>query len=46
MIVREGHPPDIALEQSMSAAVVICDRGYLRHQKMWRHEVAAKAPVL
>ncbi len=46
MIVREGHPPDVALEQSLSAAVVICDRGYLRHQKIWRDELAAKAPCL
>jgi deoxyribodipyrimidine photo-lyase len=46
MIVREGHPPDVALEQSQSAALVICDRGYLRHQKIWRDEFAAKAPCL
>jgi deoxyribodipyrimidine photo-lyase len=46
MIVREGHPPDVALEQSQSAALVICDRGYLRHQKMWRDEFAVKAPCL
>lgn len=46
MIVREGHPPDVAFEQSLSAAVVICDRGYLRHQKIWRDELAAKAPCL
>jgi deoxyribodipyrimidine photo-lyase len=46
MIVREGHPPDIAFEHSLSAAVVICDRGYLRHQKMWRDELAVKAPCL
>jgi deoxyribodipyrimidine photo-lyase len=46
MIVREGHPPDIALEQGLSAAAVICDRGYLRHQKIWRDELVAKAPCL
>jgi len=46
MIVREGHPPDKALELSLSAAMVICDRGYLRHQKIWREELAAKAPCL
>ena len=44
MIIREGHPPDIALEFSISAAMVICDRGYLRHQKIWRDEMASKAP--
>jgi deoxyribodipyrimidine photo-lyase len=43
MIVQEGHPPDIVVEKSMSAALVICDRGYLIHQKNWRQEVAAKA---
>jgi deoxyribodipyrimidine photo-lyase len=46
MIVREGHPPDAVLMQSLSAAMVICDRGYLRHQKKWRKELAAKAPCL
>jgi deoxyribodipyrimidine photo-lyase len=44
MIVQEGEPPDIVVEKSMSAALVICDRGYLMHQKIWRQEVAAKAP--
>jgi deoxyribodipyrimidine photo-lyase len=46
MIVQEGNPPDVAFEQSLSAAVVICDRGYLRHQKIWREDLAAKAPCL
>ena len=26
------------------AALVVCDRGYLRHQKRWRAAVAAAAP--
>ena len=46
MIVREGHPPDIALELSLLAAMVICDRGYLKHQKIWRDELAFQAPCL
>ncbi len=46
MIIQAGHPPDKALELSLSAAMVICDRGYLRHQKIWREELAAKAPCL
>ncbi len=48
MIIQEGHPPDVAFGQSLSAAMVICDRGYLKHQKSWREELAAKVscPVI
>ncbi|MFO8083347.1 MAG: deoxyribodipyrimidine photo-lyase [Desulfobacterales bacterium] len=46
MIVRKGHPPEVVLEQSHLAAMIICDRGYLKHQKLWREQVASKAPCL
>ena len=48
MVVRIGHPPDVALEVSKRASVVICDRGYLKHQKVWRRELASKTscPVI
>jgi len=48
MVVRMGNPPDVALEAAKRASAIICDRGYLKHQKAWRQEVASKAscPVI
>ena len=43
-VVRHGAPQKIAIELSRHAALLICDRGYLRHQRRWRDEVADEAP--
>jgi deoxyribodipyrimidine photo-lyase len=43
MVVRKGDPPSVALELSRAAAIVVCDRGCLRHQRAWREEVARSA---
>ncbi len=43
MIVQKGHPADAALEAGKKAAAIICDRGYLRHQRNWRKKVAAES---
>ncbi|RPI25955.1 MAG: deoxyribodipyrimidine photolyase [Acidobacteria bacterium] len=45
MVVKRGQPPVVALELARDASLVVCDRGFLRHQKDWRHEVANKAEV-
>ena len=42
-VLRHGAPQRVALELSRDAALVVCDRGYLRHQKHWRDEVADEA---
>ncbi len=42
-IVRLGNPPEVAVDLSRHAAMVVCDRGYLRHQKRWRDHVADMA---
>ena len=42
-VVRRGTPDDIAIELSRHAALVVCDRGYLRHQKAWRANLAEAA---
>jgi deoxyribodipyrimidine photo-lyase len=44
MVVRRGSPPDVALELGQNAAMIVCDRGYLKHQRKWRDRVARKAP--
>ncbi len=42
-ILRHGHPPEIAIQLAESASLIVCDRGYLRHQRAWRSEVAQQA---
>lgn len=42
-VARHGAPDAVALDLARRAALVVCDRGYLRHQKHWRAEVAAHA---
>ena len=48
MVLRRGHPPDVALNLGRRASMIVCDRGYLRHQRAWRHQVAkhADCPVI
>jgi deoxyribodipyrimidine photo-lyase len=43
MVVRRGSPPQVALELGHEASLIVCDRGYLRHQSQWRQTVARKA---
>ncbi len=39
-----GDPPDVALQAARDAALLVCDRGYLEHQRRWRRTVAEQAP--
>ena len=41
--VLHAHPAEAALTAGDDAAVIVCDRGYLRHQKAWRKRVASSA---
>lgn len=43
-VVRRGSPDVVALALAEEAALVVADRGYLRHQKAWRRRVADAAP--
>jgi len=43
-VIRRGEPADVTLALAERAALVVCDRGYLRHQKQWRATVAEQAP--
>jgi len=38
-----GEPDEVALAAARYAAVLVVDRGYLRHQRAWRARVAAEA---
>lgn len=44
MVTRVGEPPEVALSFAREAALVVTDRGYLRHQRAWRAAVAERAP--
>ncbi len=39
-VLRLGPPPELVVRLAQDAALVVCDRGYLRHQRRWRREVA------
>ena len=43
LVVRNGSPPDVIGRLAADAALVVCDRGYLRHQRDWRQSVADAA---
>ena len=42
-VLRRGQPAEIALALAPDATIVVCDRGYLRHQRAWRQRVAEGA---
>jgi deoxyribodipyrimidine photo-lyase len=43
LVIRLGSPDDVALGLAQRAALVVCDRGYLRLQRDWRARVTAEA---
>jgi deoxyribodipyrimidine photo-lyase len=43
LVVRHGAPDRVALDLAADAAAVVCDMGYLRHQRAWRRSVAERA---
>jgi deoxyribodipyrimidine photo-lyase len=43
MVVQKGSPAEIALVLGREASLIVCDRGYLRHQKAWRTQVSRSA---
>jgi deoxyribodipyrimidine photo-lyase len=43
MIVRRGDPAQVVPRVGREASLIVCDRGYLRHQRQWRETVARGA---
>ena len=41
MVVQKGNPADVALSAGRKASLIVCDRGYLRHQRQWRQKSPA-----
>ena len=44
-VVRHGHNYDVVLALAAEACAIVCDRGYLRHQRAWRKTVADRAAI-
>ena len=44
LAVLRGEPDEVALKLAKDAALLVSDRGYLRHQKSWRARVGEHAP--
>ena len=44
--LRKGKPPEVAIDVAQRAAVLVTDRGYLRHLVEWRHAVARECGCL
>ena len=45
-VCRRGTPPDVAVQIGRKAAVIVADRGYLRHLVAWRTALADEAGCL
>ena len=43
MVIQKGVPVEVAFELGRNASVIVCDCGYLRHQKAWRDQAAQQA---
>jgi deoxyribodipyrimidine photo-lyase len=43
MAVQMGAPAEVALKLGRNGSLIVCDCGYLRHQKAWRDQVARQA---
>ncbi|MGC9323672.1 MAG: deoxyribodipyrimidine photo-lyase [Desulfomonilia bacterium] len=48
MVIMRGSPVDVIPEVALRASCMVCDRGYLTHQKMWYSEVVSRisCPVI
>ena len=44
-VLRRGAPDVVAIELARKASLVVCERGYLRHQKAWRKQVAEQSAL-
>jgi len=44
LVAARGKPSQVALELAQDASLLVCDKAYLRTQRLWRDEVADEAP--
>ena len=43
-VLQRGAPDEVAVKLAKDAALVVCDRDYLRLQRKWREHLAEEAP--
>lgn len=43
LVVKRCHPVQGAEELSKEASIIICDMGYLKHQRKWRKELSSRS---
>ena len=43
MVIQRGSPAEVASTLGRKASLIVCDRGYLRHLRAWRAQVARSA---
>ena len=43
LVARRGEPVETVLELGRDASTIVCDRGYLRHQRAWRESISEQA---
>jgi len=43
LVIQKGAPDEIAQKLGRKASLIVCDCGYLRHQKAWRNHLAQQA---
>jgi deoxyribodipyrimidine photo-lyase len=43
-VVQRGAPDAVAMRLAQDAVMVVCDRSYLRPQRLWRERVGRDAP--
>ncbi len=48
MVLKLGEPVDVISRLGRRASIIVCDRGYMRHQKRWRRSLAEslESPLL
>jgi deoxyribodipyrimidine photo-lyase len=44
LVVQRGSPDKVIIKLAQNASLVVCDRGYLKLQKVWRKHVAEAIP--
>ena len=43
MVIQQGAPAEVVIKLGRQASAIVCDCGYLRHQKAWREALAQQA---
>lgn len=45
LLLHRGNPPDVVQKLAGRAVEIVTDVGYLRHQRLWRQQLAQSLPI-